>query len=144
MTTFVRDLLDMKGRSVITAQPSQTIGQVANILHEHGIGGVIVSDNGSTILGIFTERDFVHAVGQHGASVLTKPVSDLMTKSVKSCREDSTTDQLMELMTGGRFRHVPVEDNGKLVGIISIGDVVKARIREVESEAEQIKAYIAG
>lgn len=144
MPTFVRELLDSKGRSVVTVQPHQTIGEIATILHQYGIGGVVVSDDGSKILGIFTERDFVRAAAHHGADVFGKPVSGLMTKDVKSCGEDSTTDQLMSIMTGGRFRHVPVETDGKLVGIISIGDVVKARIREVESEAEDIKAYIAG
>lgn len=96
------------------------------------------------ISGIFTERDVVNAVAKHGSECLDQPIASLMTAKVHRCKEESTTDELMELMTLRRFRHVPVEDKGKLSGIISIGDVVKWRIREIELEAEQIKAYIAG
>jgi CBS domain-containing protein len=144
MPTFVKEILDLKGRAVITVEPSENIGAIAKILHQNGIGGVVVSDASLKILGIFTERDFVRAIAQHGEGAMSRPVGDVMTREVISCREDSTTDQLMTTMTGGRFRHVPVEADGKLVGIISIGDVVKARIREVENEANEIKAYIAG
>lgn len=144
MAVFVKEILDLKGRAVITVEPNETIGAIAIILHKNGIGGVVVSDDSQKILGIFTERDFVRAIAMHGEGALSRPVGEIMTREVISCREDTTSDQLMSTMTGGRFRHVPVEADGKLIGIISIGDVVKARIREVENEANEIKAYIAG
>lgn len=144
MPTFVRELLELKGRAVITVEPQESVAAIAKILHQNGIGGVVVSDSSLKILGIFTERDFVRVLSHFGEAGLAKPVQEVMTRDVISCREDSTTDQLMTTMTGGRFRHVPVENDGKLAGIISIGDVVKARIREVEKEAHEIKAYIAG
>ena len=144
MPVFVKELLDLKGRDVVTVQPDMTLGDVAVTLHQHRIGAVVVTDAQGGILGIFTERDLVKAVASHAAGALTGKVSEAMTKNVTRCQENSTTDELMEIMTGGRFRHVPVESNGRLGGIISIGDVVKARISVVEAEAEHIKAYIAG
>jgi CBS domain-containing protein len=144
MPTFVKEILDQKGRAVVTVEPGENIGAIAKILHQNRIGGVVISDSSQKILGIFTERDLVRAIAQHGEDAMSRAVGETMTRDVISCREDSTTDQLMAIMTGGRFRHVPVEADGKLVGIISIGDVVKARIREVENEANEIKAYIAG
>jgi len=95
------------------------------------------------IAGIFTERDLVRTIATHGVAALEKPVQTMMTTGVTRCREEQTVEEVMEMMTAGRFRHVPVETDGKLAGIISIGDVVKARMREVELEAEQMKAYIA-
>jgi CBS domain-containing protein len=144
MPTFVKELLDSKGRAVVTVRPNVTLDEVAATLHNNRIGAVVVTDANDGIRGIFTERDLVRAIASKGAAALTLPVDGEMTKKVTRCREDSTTDDLMEIMTGGRFRHIPVEDNGKLVGIISIGDVVKARMGEIEAEAEHIKAYIAG
>ncbi|MDS7597234.1 CBS domain-containing protein [Agrobacterium tumefaciens] len=143
MPTFVKDLLDRKGRDVVTVGPDVTIGEAAGTLHSNRIGAVVVTDAEGVVLGIFTERDLVKAVAGRGASSLQQSVSVAMTRNVIRCRFTSTTDELMEIMTGGRFRHIPVEENGRLAGIISIGDVVKARIGEVEAEAEQIKAYIA-
>jgi CBS domain-containing protein len=144
MPVFVKELLDQKGREVVTVRPDVTLGDVAVTLHERRIGAVVVTDTQGAIMGIFTERDLVKAIASQAAVALTEKVYDAMTKNVTRCQENSTTDELMEIMTGGRFRHVPVESNGKLAGIISIGDVVKARISVVEAEAEQIKAYIAG
>ena len=141
MPTFVKDLLDRKGRDVVTVNPEVSIGEAATTLHAHKIGSVVVTDGDGVI---FTERDLVKAVAGQGAASLQQSVSVAMTKNVIRCHHDSTTDELMEIMTGGRFRHVPVEENGRLAGIISIGDVVKARIGEIEAEAEHIKAYIAG
>jgi len=144
MPIFVKDLLDAKGRDVVTVSPDVTIAEAAKTLNHHKIGAVVVVDAKGGIKGIFTERDMVRAIAGKGAASLEEKVSGAMTKNVIRCQETSTTDQLMEIMTGGRFRHLPVEDNGRIAGIISIGDVVKARIGEVEAEAEQIKAYIAG
>lgn len=143
MPTFVKDLLDRKGRDVVTVNPEVSIGEAAATLHAHKIGSVVVTDGDGVVLGIFTERDLVKAVAGQGAASLQQSVSVAMTKNVIRCHHDSTTDELMEIMTGGRFRHVPVEENGRLAGIISIGDVVKAHIRAIKHEAEAIKAYIA-
>ena len=144
MPTFVKDLLDRKGRNVVTVGPSVSIGEAAATLNAHKIGALVVTDADGVVLGIFTERDLVKVVAGEGAASLLQSVSVAMTKNVIRCHHNSTTDELMEIMTGGRFRHVPVEENGRLAGIISIGDVVKARIGEIEAEAEHIKAYIAG
>ena len=144
MSIVVKNMLDAKGRDVVTVTPDKTLLQVAGILHERKIGAVVVTSVDGRIAGIFTERDMVRALAERGAPILDQPISSVMTVSVQPCREDTTVNRLMEMMSGGRFRHVPVEEGGRLAGIISIGDVVKSRIREVEIEAEQIKAYIAG
>lgn len=144
MAIVVKNMLDAKGRDVVTVSPDKTLLEVAGILHEKKIGAVVVIAMEGRIAGIFTERDLVRAIAGKGPSVLDKPVKSAMTTTVQRCREETTVDELMGIMTGGRFRHVPVEKEGKLAGIISIGDVVKSRIREIELEAEQIKAYIAG
>ena len=144
MPVFVKEILDLKGREVVTVDPDMTLADAAVTLYEHRIGAVVVTDHNGAVLGIFTERDLVRAVAAKAAAALKTTVSDVMTKNVTRCNEESTTDDLMEIMTGGRFRHLPVEANGRLAGIISIGDVVKSRIGEIEAEAEHIKAYIAG
>ncbi|MBB3453100.1 CBS domain-containing protein [Rhizobium sp. BK313] len=144
MSVSVKAILDAKGRNVITAGANTTLAEAAKILSEKRIGAIVVVGMAGKISGIFTERDVVNAVAKHGQDSLNQPIASLMTSKVHRCKEDSTTDELMELMTHRRFRHVPVEEKGKLTGIISIGDVVKWRIREIELEAEQIKAYIAG
>ncbi|MBV2186985.1 MAG: CBS domain-containing protein [Rhizobium sp.] len=144
MSSSVRSILEVKGRDVVTIGPNVTLAEAARTLDEHKIGAVVVVGMENRIVGIFTERDLVRSIGRSGASALDQPVSAMMTANVYRCNEGSTVNELMELMSSRRFRHVPVEENGKLCGIISIGDVVKSRIREVETEAEQIKAYIAG
>ncbi|MFN7023996.1 MAG: CBS domain-containing protein [Pseudorhizobium sp.] len=143
MSMTVKNMLDAKGREVVVVAPEQSLLEVAGILHEKRIGAVVIGGREGRTAGIFTERDLVRAVAEKGASVLDAPVSTIMTVNVQTCREDTTVNQLMQMMSLGRFRHVPVEEDGRLVGIISIGDVVKSRIREIEHEAEQIKAYIS-
>lgn len=144
MSITVRNMLDIKGRDVVAVSPDKSLLEVAQVLHEKRIGAVVVTSVEGRVAGIFTERDLVRAMAEKGGEVLDEPVSSRMTVSVQKCREETTVNQLMEMMSAGRFRHVPVEEGNRLVGIISIGDVVKSRIREVELEAEQIKAYIAG
>ncbi|ENN85733.1 hypothetical protein RHSP_36184 [Rhizobium freirei PRF 81] len=144
MSVSVKAILDAKGRDVVTAGGNTTVAEAAKILNQKRIGAIVVVGMNGKISGIFTERDIVNAVAKHGSESLDKPIASLMTAKVQRCKEDTTTDELMGLMTSGRFRHVPVEEKGKLTGIISIGDVVKWRIREIELETEQIKAYIAG
>ena len=144
MSITVRNMLDIKGRDVVAVSPDKSLLEVARVLHEKRIGAVVVTSVEGRVAGIFTERDLVRAMAEKGGEVLDEPVSSRMTVSVQKCREETTVNQLMEMMSAGRFRHVPVEEGKRLVGIMTIGDVVKSRIREVELEAEQIKAYIAG
>ncbi|MGV1914167.1 CBS domain-containing protein [Rhizobium sp. 22-785-1] len=144
MPIFVKEILDLKGREVVTVDPDMTLADAAVTLYEHRIGAVVVTDYNGAVLGIFTERDLVRAVAAKASAAMETRVADVMTKNVTRCTEETTTDDLMETMTGGRFRHLPVEADGRLAGIISIGDVVKARIGEIETEAAHIKAYIAG
>ena len=144
MSVSVKAILNEKGRSVITIAPTASLLDAAKVLHENKIGGTVILGPDDVIAGIFTERDLARAIASDGPASLDRPVSAYMTSSVYSCREETTVDQLMEVMTSRRFRHAPVENGGKLAGIISIGDVVKNHIRAIEMEAEEIKAYIAG
>lgn len=140
----VRAILNEKGRDVLTVGPQITVGEAAKILHKHHIGAVVVVDSNDRIAGILAERDIVGAIAEEGAACLEKPISKLMWSNVYRCSEDTTADSLMGMMSSHRARHIPVERDGRLVGIISIGDVVKAHIRAIEREAEDIKAYITG
>ncbi len=139
----VKHILDEKGREVVTVSPSMGTADAVRFLADNKIGAVVVTGAGGKIAGILSERDIVRAVASRGADALSAPISDIMTSKVTTCGESHTVNQVMELMTKGRFRHLPVEADGKLIGIISIGDVVRRRIEDVEREAEEIKAYIA-
>lgn len=140
----VKQILDQKGRDVVTVNPSMGTEDAVRFLADNKIGAVVVTGAGGKIAGILSERDIVRAVASKGADALAMPISSIMTSKVQTCTETYTINQVMEMMTNGRFRHLPVEENGMLVGIISIGDVVRRRIEDVEREAEEIKAYIAG
>lgn len=140
----VRAILNEKGRDVVTVGPQLTLREAAAVLHEKHIGAVVVIDDSHRIVGILAERDIVGAMAEEGARGLEKPISSLMWTNVYRCTEDMTVDSVMELMSSRRARHIPVERDGRLVGIISIGDVVKEHIRAIQREAEEIKAYIAG
>ena len=107
------------------------------------IGAVVVADASGSVAGIISERDIIRVLGMHGTAALDWPVADVMTRRVVTCREHDTVSDIMEVMTDGRFRHLPVVENGRLVGIVSIGDVVKRHIAEVESEAIAMRDYIA-
>lgn len=139
----VKAILEEKGHDVVTIAPERTLAEAAEILTRSRIGAVVVTRGQGRIAGILSERDIVRAVGQDGAEALTRPVSAAMTSEVKVCRESHTVHEVMEIMTRGRFRHLPVEKDGLLDGIVSIGDVVKRRIQDAEREAEEIRAYIA-
>jgi len=139
----VSTLLSMKGRDVVTVQPSDTVAAAAKILGENRFGVVVVSTDGVTISGIVSERDIVRELGVLGADLLNKPVSDIMTRTVRTCNEGDTVEGLMEVMTEHRIRHLPVTDDGKLAGLISIGDIVKVRVRQLEHEADQLERYIS-
>lgn len=140
----VKAILDLKGRNVVTVDPEITLRSAARHLYENRIGVVVISDEQKTIKGILSERDIVSAIGRHGAECLEKPVSSAMVTNVYRCTEDMTVEEVMQVMNSRKIRHLPVETDGVLDGIISIGDVVKSHIARMEMEAEQIKAYIAG
>lgn len=139
----VKSILDAKGHGVHTIGPNETLSEAINKLAEHRVGALVVTNGDRKVAGILSERDIVRMVAKHGAAALEQSVRQAMTAKVKICNESHTINQVMEIMTQGRFRHLPVENNGQLDGIISIGDVVKKRIEEVEREAEEIKQYIA-
>ncbi|ANH04048.1 MULTISPECIES: CBS domain-containing protein [Shinella] len=141
---YVKTILDEKGRNVVTGGPQLTVRQAAVYLHENHIGAIVILDRNDRIAGIATERDIVAAVARNGAECLDKPISSIMWGNVHRCGENQTVDELMEMMSTLRARHIPVEKDGRLVGIISIGDVVKSHIRAIQHEADAIKAYIAG
>ncbi len=139
----VSQILSVKGRSIVTALSTEKIENIARTLAEHRIGAiVIVNDNGS-IAGILSERDIVRIVAKEGGAGLAKDAGSIMTRNVKTCTESDGEKDLMRLMTENRIRHLPVVEKGKLVGMVSIGDVVKFRIESVEREAEEMKNYIA-
>ena len=136
-------ILEQKGRNVLTAKPGDRLGDIASVLAERKVGAVVITDADAKILGILSERDIVRVIGTKGATALDLSAQDVMTKSVKLCSESDSITKVMQKMTLGRFRHLPVEKDGKLAGIISIGDVVKKRIEDIEREAEEIRTYIA-
>jgi CBS domain-containing protein len=139
----VKAILDKKGRDVVTISPQSRMSDAVRALAEHRIGAIVVTEGDDRIAGILSERDIVRLISEKGPEGLGLPVSVAMTSKVRSCNEASTVHQVMELMTNGRFRHLPVEREGRLAGIISIGDVVKQRIEDVEREADEIRTYIA-
>jgi CBS domain-containing protein len=139
----VRQILDVKGRKVVTVQSSMSVLGAARFLAENKIGAVVVSDDGAAISGILSERDIVRCLATKGPEGLDLEVAAIMTRDVLTCGLSHSVNQVMEIMTRERFRHLPVTENGALTGIISIGDVVRRRIEDVEREAEEIRAYIA-
>ncbi|MEW7006842.1 MULTISPECIES: CBS domain-containing protein [unclassified Lentilitoribacter] len=139
----VKHILDDKGYDVSSISGDETIIEAADFLAGNKIGAVVVSSSEKEIAGILSERDIVRAVSQHGKEVLDRPLSTIMTKNVRTCDSGYSIMKVMELMTEGGFRHLPIVDDGKLLGIISIRDVIKYRMQEVEREAEDIKSYIA-
>ncbi|MEM7191736.1 MAG: CBS domain-containing protein [Pseudomonadota bacterium] len=139
----VAAILRLLGRVVLTAPPSASLLEISKLLSEHKIGCIVIVDGDGKVIGIVSERDIVREVARAGATVLDQPVEGCMTTSVVTCREADTTDQLMGEMTAHRFRHLPVIERGALVGLVSIGDVVRMRIAEAEMEAAAMRDYIA-
>ena len=139
----VASILKSKGRNVLTTKPTDTVLGVARILAKHRIGCIVLVDEENSVAGIVSERDIVRAIAKRGRDVLDQPVSHCMTKEVITCRESDTIHSLMSDMTSHRFRHLPVVEDGALVGLVSIGDVVKERIAEAEMEAAAMREYIA-
>lgn len=138
----VRAILDLKGRDVTTIVPDKTLGEAASLLSQHKIGALVVTGADRRVTGILSERDIVKAISAGGAAALEEKISARMTREVVTCGPSDTMAELMGRMTAGRFRHVPVIENGRLVGIISIGDVVKHRLAEMERESSALRDYI--
>jgi len=139
----VAAILRQKGRAVTTAGPSATLLEIAAKLSAKRIGAIVVVDPQGEVAGIVSERDIIRALAAQGPESLTSSVEEVMTKQVVTCQETDTLDELMAMMTARRFRHLPVLTDGALVGIISIGDVVKHHVAEVEMEATAMRDYIA-
>ncbi|MEL7180668.1 MAG: CBS domain-containing protein [Pseudomonadota bacterium] len=129
---------------VISVSPTSTVAEAAKLLSQHRIGTVVVSADGATLDGILSERDIVRELGKRGASCLTEPVSNLMTAKLTTCKPSNNALEVLEMMTAGRFRHLPVLDGGKMVGLISIGDAVKARLAQLAMEKESLEGMIMG
>ncbi len=139
----VAHILSQKGRDVVTVSPDFSLHDVCQLMSEKGIGAVVVCARDGELVGILSERDIMRTIAASGARALEERVSSHMTSTVVTCREDTTIQSVMERMTEGRFRHVPVVREGRLAGIISIGDLIKNRLAEVESEQDELKRYIA-
>ena len=137
----VRSILNAKGHQVMNVGPDAKLAAAIKLLGEKKIGAVLVMDQ-NRMEGILSERDIVRVLGERGASVLDEPVSNVMTRKVVGCKETDTVAEIMEMMTTGKFRHLPVIDNGQVVGLISIGDIVKWRVDEYEADQEALRDYI--
>jgi CBS domain-containing protein len=140
-TMTVRAILDSKGHQIQSVEPDTKLSAAIKMLGERRIGAVLVMSEGR-IEGILSERDIVRVLGERGAAVLEEPVSAVMTRKVVSCRQSDTVSAIMEMMTLGKFRHLPVVEEGRVVGLISIGDIVKRRVEEFEREQEALREYI--
>ena len=143
MSVTVAHLLTSKGRDVITVTRSDTLRVATDLLRKHNIGALVVADEDG-VVGVLSERDIVRVMASKGPECFEAPVAEVMTADVFTCGEDSSTDELMSLMTERRIRHVPVLRDGRLVGIVSIGDVVKARVDELEVAKSSLEEYVTG
>jgi CBS domain-containing protein len=142
---LVRQILAMKGGGEVETIPSSTsVSEAVRELSEKRIGALVVSDDGDVPLGILSERDIVRELGRRGDTIMSMKVSDLMTKSLVSCVAEESADQVLAKMTDGRFRHMPVMDGERMTGLISIGDVVKARLSELAMEKDALEGMIKG
>lgn len=136
-------ILNEKGRDVVTAKATDTVGDICKTLSEKRIGAILVMNAAGQIEGIVSERDVVRVIGKDGPSALEQSVDSVMTHAVVTCADTDTVNSVMARMSAGRFRHMPVVSGGKLVGLVSIGDIVKHRIAQIEREAAQMRDYIA-
>jgi len=139
---IVKTILSEKGSAVVTIEPTANLADAARILAERRIGALVVTGAGERVIGIISERDIVRTLAQHGADALQMPLTEAMTRKVVTCTTEETVSVIMERMTTGKFRHVPVVEAERLVGIISIGDVVKLRVAEMELEQSALRDYI--
>jgi CBS domain-containing protein len=139
---IVKTILSAKGSDVVTIEPTATLAEAVKLLTQHRIGAVVVTGAGQRIVGIVSERDIVRALAAHGAQALQHPLTEVMTRKVVTCGHADTISGIMERMTGGKFRHLPVIEDERMIGIISIGDVVKIRLQEMEHEQNALRDYI--
>ena len=139
---IVKNILAKKSGDVVTIGPTADLASAVKLLAERRIGAVVILGADHRIVGILSERDIVQALAEHGPAVLNEPVARVMTRDVITCSEDDTIGDLMGRMTTERFRHMPVVKQGKLIGIVSIGDVVKSRVEEIDHEANAMRDYI--
>jgi len=140
----VETILRSKGRAVATIRPDETVGAAVEALVSGNIGALVASQDGEAVDGIISERDIVHALARHGTALLALSVAEVMTRSVVTCGPTESVAELMAEMTNRRIRHLPVVRDGRLCGIVSIGDVVKNRLDEIEYEARSLRSFIAG
>lgn len=140
----VAALLKSKGTEVVSVRPDDTVAAAVRLLREKNFGALVVSADGSTVDGIVSERDIVRHLDSSGEALLDDTVSNIATRTVTTCSPSDSVDSLMSLMTEGRFRHVPVVEDGQLVGVVSIGDVVKNRVAHLEDTNQQLNSYITG
>ncbi len=138
----VKAILFRKGSSVVTMEPAATLAAAIGTLAQHRIGALVVLGADRRVIGILSERDIVRTFAEFGADALTKRLAQVMTREVVTCNETETAVSLMERMTTGKFRHIPVVERGQLVGIVSIGDIVKHRLGELEQESTALRDYI--
>lgn len=139
---FVSDILSQKGGAVFTVSPTASVAEISQQLSARRIGSVLVLDADGSVAGIVSERDLMRALARHGAKAMELEARQVMTREVVTCDPDDSIDGVMQTMTDGRFRHLPVVRHGELLGVVSIGDVVKARLEEAQHETEALKAYI--
>ncbi|MFB8000698.1 CBS domain-containing protein [Nocardia sp. NPDC056000] len=140
----ISEILRRKGPDVVTVAPDATVRDLIRVLAENNVGAVVVSDDGEHIVGIASERDVVRRLHTVGADLLERPVSEIMTAVVHTCSPDDRVESLNKTMTQHRVRHLPVLQDGRMVGIVSIGDVVKSQISELETEREHLVRYLHG
>jgi CBS domain-containing protein len=139
---LIEHILASKGSDVIAVPTTATVAEAVDVLHGRGIGAVVVTDDGTTAAGILSERDVVRLLAETGPSALTRPVTTAMTTTVHTCAPEATLDELMATMTTHRIRHLPVVRDGAMVGLVSIGDVVKLRVVELAQEAQVLHDYV--
>ena len=144
MAVHVSVILDRKGTDVVTIRPDAMLLAAAGAMAEHNIGALVVSSDGRSVDGIISERDLVRELARRGTGAVKQTVADLMSTEVSTCGPDATVDELMQAMTTKRMRHVPILENDALAGIVSIGDVVKVRLDELEVEKQSLEEYVTG
>ena len=138
----VKEILSVKGRDVVTIEPNANLATAVKLLAERRIGAVMITGPGGRVAGILSERDIVQTIAARGLDALATQVAEVMTRKVTTCSPSDTIASIMEHMTAGKFRHMPVVEQGRLTGIISIGDVVKHRLKEMENEQAALRDYI--
>ena len=138
----VKGILSRKGNSVVTLEPNASLATAIKVLAERRIGALVITGADHRIVGILSERDIVRTLAERGPAALSDPLADVMTRKVVTCTQSETVCEIMERMTAGKFRHIPVVEQGRLIGIVSIGDIVKSRVEDMEKESAALQDYI--